>query len=145
MFVVCILGTDFKPMMTQFSDENIDGLVQDYIISIFTAQWRYYSVAFSHQYAPLSHNKRSVNGKIKTVFYWSHITPKKIPKSWIKALSFYYNNTIWWYWFRSLAQVMAYCLMTPNHYLNQWWLLISEVQWHFPKNNFPASSLATLL
>ena len=30
----------------------------------------------------------------------------------------------------TLAQVMACCLMAPSHYLNQCWLIISEVQWH---------------
>ena len=30
-----------------------------------------------------------------------------------------------------LAQVMACCLEAPNHYLNQLWLLISEVLWQF--------------
>ena len=29
----------------------------------------------------------------------------------------------------TLAQVMACCLMAPSHYLNQCWLIISEVQW----------------
>ena len=35
----------------------------------------------------------------------------------------------------TLAQVMACCLMTPSHYLNQCWLMISEVLWHSPDNN----------
>ena len=30
----------------------------------------------------------------------------------------------------TLAQVMACCLTTPSHYLNQCWLIISEVLWH---------------
>ena len=30
----------------------------------------------------------------------------------------------------TLAQVMACCLTAPSHYLNQCWLVISEVQWH---------------
>ena len=46
-------------------------------------------------------------------------------------------NSLWpsdarW-WQRSgstLAQVMAWCLTAPSHYLNQCWLIISEVQWH---------------
>ena len=29
----------------------------------------------------------------------------------------------------TLAQVMACCLTAPSHYLNQCWLIISEVQW----------------
>ena len=36
----------------------------------------------------------------------------------------------------TLAQVMACCLMTPSHYLNQCWLMISEVLWHSPDSNF---------
>ena len=30
----------------------------------------------------------------------------------------------------TLAQVMACCLKAPSHYLNQYWLIISEAQWH---------------
>ena len=30
----------------------------------------------------------------------------------------------------TLAQVMAWCLTAPSHYLNHCWLIISEVQWH---------------
>ena len=29
-----------------------------------------------------------------------------------------------------MAQVMAWCLTAPSQYLNQCWLIISEVQWH---------------
>ena len=36
----------------------------------------------------------------------------------------------------TLAQVMACCLMAPSHYLNQCWLMISEVLWHSPDSNF---------
>ena len=31
---------------------------------------------------------------------------------------------------RDLGQVMACFLMAPSHYLNQCWLIISDVQWH---------------
>ena len=30
----------------------------------------------------------------------------------------------------TLVQVMACCLTAPSHFLNQCWLIISEVQWH---------------
>ena len=30
----------------------------------------------------------------------------------------------------TLAQVMAWCLTVPSHYLKQCWLIISKVQWH---------------
>ena len=36
----------------------------------------------------------------------------------------------------TLAQVMAWCLMAPSHYLNQCWFIISEVLWHSPGGNF---------
>ena len=44
----------------------------------------------------------------------------------------------------TLAQVMAWCT-TPNHYMNQYWLIISMVLWHSPKSNFTASAQATIL
>ena len=46
------------------------------------------------------------------------------------------SDAIWWH--RSgptLAQVMACCLTAPSHYLNQCWLIISEVLWHSHKGN----------
>ena len=36
----------------------------------------------------------------------------------------------------TLAQVMAWCLMAPSHYLNQCWLIITEVLWHSLNTNF---------
>ena len=36
----------------------------------------------------------------------------------------------------TLAQIMACCLTAPSHYLNQCWLMISEVLWHSPDTNF---------
>ena len=36
----------------------------------------------------------------------------------------------------TLAQVMACCLTAPSHYLNQCWLMISEVLWLSPDSNF---------
>ena len=47
------------------------------------------------------------------------------------------SDTIWWRRSGStLAQVMACCLTAPSHYLNQCWLIISEVQRHSPGRNF---------
>ena len=41
------------------------------------------------------------------------------------------NDAIWRHKSRStLAQVKACCLTAPSHYLNQCWLIFSEVQWH---------------
>ena len=45
----------------------------------------------------------------------------------------------------TLAKVMACYLTAPSHYLNQCWLLISEVLWHSPESNFTASAQTTLL
>ena len=38
---------------------------------------------------------------------------------------------------------MACCLTAPSHYLNQCWLLSSEVLWHSPESNFTASGQAS--
>ena len=35
-----------------------------------------------------------------------------------------------------LVQIMAWCHPAPSHYLNQYWLIISEVWWHLPQGNF---------
>ena len=43
---------------------------------------------------------------------------------------------IWWLKSGStLVQVMACCLMASIHYLNQCWLIISEVMWHSTEDN----------
>ena len=60
--------------------------------------------------------------------------------SWINSLR--PSDAIWLHRSRStLAQVMAWCLMAPSHYLNQCWLIINEVMWHSPENNFARSAL----
>ena len=47
------------------------------------------------------------------------------------------SDTIWPHGSVStLAQVMACCLMAPNHYLNQHWLMMNGVLWHMPTGNF---------
>ena len=35
-----------------------------------------------------------------------------------------------------LAQIMAWCLTAPSHYLNQCWLIISKAEWHSSKGKF---------
>ena len=47
------------------------------------------------------------------------------------------GDAAWRHWFGSLlAQVMACFLMAPSHYLNQCWLIISEVHWQSAQGNF---------
>ena len=47
------------------------------------------------------------------------------------------SAAIWWHRCRSIsAQVMACCLPSPSHYINQCWLIISEVLWHSPEGDF---------
>ena len=43
----------------------------------------------------------------------------------------------------TLAQVMAWCLTAPSHYLNQCWLIVSKVQWHSSEGNFTKDTSAT--
>ena len=45
----------------------------------------------------------------------------------------------------TLAQVMASCLTAPSHYLNQFWLVISDVLWQWQEINFTVSAHATIL
>ena len=51
------------------------------------------------------------------------------------------NDVIWW--LRScehLAHLMACCLMTQSHYLNQCWLIIDGSLWHSLKTYFTGSA-----
>ena len=45
----------------------------------------------------------------------------------------------------NIGQVMACCLLAPNHYLNQCWLLISKLLWHSPESNFIVSAQVAIL
>ena len=40
----------------------------------------------------------------------------------------------------TLAQVMAWWLTAPSHYLNQCWLIMNGVLWYSPYNNFTGSA-----
>ena len=42
-------------------------------------------------------------------------------------------------------QVMACCLVAPSHYLNQSWLIIGEVLWHSPEDNFTGMLTISIL
>ena len=56
--------------------------------------------------------------------------------AWKVINSFWPSDAIWQHSFGStLAQVTSCCLMAPNHYLNQWWLIISMVLSHSPEGN----------
>ena len=47
------------------------------------------------------------------------------------------NNAIWWHKLHStLVQVIACYPMASSHYLNQYWLIISKVQWHSHEGYF---------
>ena len=35
---------------------------------------------------------------------------------------------------------MAYCLISQSHYLNQWWLIISEALWYLLYGNFATNA-----
>ena len=55
-------------------------------------------------------------------------------------------DAIWRYWYRStLAQVFAWCLTEPSHYLNQCWYLFCEVLWHSHESSFNVSAQTTIL
>ena len=53
------------------------------------------------------------------------------------------SDATWRHGSRSkLAQVMACCLTAPSHYLNQCWLIISEIHWHSYEGNFTRDTSA---
>ena len=61
------------------------------------------------------------------------------PKDMVNSL--WPSDTIWRQRSRStLVQVMACCLKAPSHYLNQCWLIISEVLRHSPEGNFTGNA-----
>ena len=68
-----------------------------------------------------------------TKFQYVYIFPGKISTyKWFNPL--WPNDVIWHHriW-STLFQIMACCLMAPSHYLNQCWLIISDVFWHSPQ------------
>ena len=66
----------------------------------------------------------------------------QLPKKLSQINPLWPSEVIWWQGSRStLAQVMACCLTAPSHYLNQCWLMMSEVLWHSPDNNFTKKTL----
>ena len=62
----------------------------------------------------------------------------------IAMLTHWRLGTIWprrtW---SASVQVMAWCLMTPSHDLNQCWLIISGILWNSHRTNFTASTQDT--
>ena len=44
----------------------------------------------------------------------------------------------------TLAQVMAYCLTAPSHYMKQCRFLINKVPWYSTENNYAKSAQATI-
>ena len=57
--------------------------------------------------------------------------------------SLWSGDAIWRHGTRStLAQVMACCLMAPNHYMKQGWLVITKVLWHSFDDCFSTDALA---
>ena len=72
--------------------------------------------------------------------------PNKMINPYLLINSFWPSDAIWWQRPGStLAQVIACCLTEPSHHLNQCWLIISEVLWHWAESNFTASTQALIL
>ena len=70
------------------------------------------------------------------ILIWAHfLSPFQLNSLWP-------SDTIWWQRSGStLAQVIACCLTAPSHYLNQCWLIISEVQWYSYQGHFTREAL----
>ena len=61
------------------------------------------------------HSRWAMNGVYGTIGIYAILKP---------------SGAIWWQRSGSTFMVMACCLTVPSHYLNQWWLNISEILWH---------------
>ena len=92
-----------------------------------------------HQWNPVASTWRQID--------WKYIFKTSNKKMFLKDACFtiaatflnssWPTGTMWWQTSGStLAQVMACYLLAPSHFLNQCWLVISEVQWHSYENNF---------
>ena len=49
-----------------------------------------------------------------------------------------WRHRFWW----TLAKVMACCPTAPSHYLSQWWLIITKVQWCSSEGDFASGVTA---
>ena len=74
--------------------------------------------------------------KNKNFIYFQDYEDLLSPRpQWVNSL--WPSDAIWRHRSGStLVQVMAWCLTAPSHYLNQCWLIISEVLWHSTEGNF---------
>ena len=98
---------------------------------------------------------------VQVMAWCGQATSHYLSQCWPRSLSPYgltrpqwvnqmYFNSIWpsdaiWHhraW-STLVQVMACCLTAPSHYLNQCWLIISEVLWHSFQGNFTGNAQDT--
>ena len=76
-----------------------------------------------------------------TMGFWNTNINTLLIKSLLCFIFIMANDIIWQQWSGSkLAQVMAWCLTAPSHYLSQCWLIISAVLWHSPKTSFLGSA-----
>ena len=54
-------------------------------------------------------------------------------------------DALWQHRFRSAVAHGPGKLMAPRHYLNQCWIIISDVMWHSPEGNFTVSTQVTTI
>ena len=69
------------------------------------------------------------------------VTAQRVCWIFLEIISLWPSDAIWWHrpW-STMAQVMAWCLMPPSHYLNQCLFIINDILWHSPKTNFTEST-----
>ena len=87
---------------------------------------------------------------VKFQMDWTIVSPNnatgRLHRIWWWDLLLHINSlgpgdTVWQQIFVStLAQVMAYCLIAPSHYLNQCWFITSDVLWHSTQGNFTGNA-----
>ena len=75
-----------------------------------------------------------IRKKRLVAFIWGQFSLVFVNTLWFNSLR--PSDAIWLQRSQSpLAQVMACCLTAPSHYLNQCWLLSSQILWHLSEVN----------
>ena len=103
-------------------------------ISITNGQWSFavFSVVSSNIYTVII----LCTVKLRTSHSWLNFSDADQPDIiWnVFIYSLWLSDALWWCRSGStLAQVMAWCRQATSHYLNQCWLIISEILLHLPE------------
>ena len=85
-------------------------------------------IKYYNSWLPVSIQLEIINVCYASLTHWGLVTDGDIDLG-LHWLRIYYQ------WLGAIVHVMACCLTAPSHYLNQCWLITSEVLWHSSEGN----------